>query len=115
MMENAAYALKKSTTIGGIAPDGIFDWRDITESTAGLKKSGIQLSEGLKLLHVKGNNGKIHVGVDAFIVMQHGDILAVFVSSPFIKQIINLAYRAFAGWRFKRLPHCQLAASKEKP
>lgn len=100
-----------------IAPSGIFDWQDITESAGDLNKEGISLAEGLKLLHAKDNNGKMHVGVDAFILiwrqLRHWRILAILVSLPLIKQIANLIYRVFANWRFKRLTHCQLAAENK--
>ena len=48
-----------------IAPHGIFDWQDITESAGDFKKEGISLSEGLRLLHAKDHTGQMHVGVDA--------------------------------------------------
>ena len=100
-----------------IAPSGLFDWQDITESVDHLNKEGISLAEGLKLLHAKDNNDNMHVGVDAFILiwrqLKRWRILAVLVSLPLIKQIANLLYKAFARWRFKKLAHCQLAATNE--
>jgi len=100
-----------------IAPSGIFDWQDITESADDLNKEGISLAEGLKLLHAKDNNGKMHVGVDAFILiwqqLRHWRILAILISLPLIKQVANITYRVFASWRFKKLAHCQLAAENE--
>ena len=100
-----------------IAPSGIFDWQDITESADDLNKEGISLSEGLKLLHAKDNNDNMHVGVDAFILiwkqLRYWRVLAILVSLPLIKQIANLLYKAFARWRFKKLAHCQLAATNE--
>jgi predicted DCC family thiol-disulfide oxidoreductase YuxK len=100
-----------------IAPDGIFDWQDITISDDGLKKKGISLSEGLKLLHASDNNKKLHVGMDAFILiwkqLKRWRFLAILVSLPIIRQMANFAYRSFANWRFKRLEHCQLAAKQE--
>lgn len=101
-----------------IAPAGIFDWQDITDSSDDLKTEGISLSEGLKLLHAKDDKGQMHVGVDAFILiwkqLKRWRVLAFFVGLPIIRQIANAAYRAFASWRFKRLEHCQLAAKQEK-
>jgi predicted DCC family thiol-disulfide oxidoreductase YuxK len=102
-----------------ISPDGIFDWQDITESADDLKKEGISLSDGLKLLHAKDKEGQTHVGVDAFILiwkqLKRWRILAAFVGLPIIRQIANMAYRLFANWRFKRLDHCQIAAKQEGP
>jgi len=99
-----------------IAPAGIFDWQDITESDDDLKKEGISLSEGLKLLHAKDEAGKMHLGVDAFILiwkqLNRWRILAVFVGLPIIHKIANILYGYFAIWRFKRLEHCQLSAKQ---
>ncbi|MCH2038298.1 MAG: DUF393 domain-containing protein [Rickettsiales bacterium] len=101
-----------------IAPDGIFDWQDITENSDDLKKEGISLSQGLKLLHAKDDHGTLHIGVDAFILiwkqLKRWRILAAFVGLPLIRQIANMSYTLFAGWRFKRLAHCQLAEKQEK-
>lgn len=100
------------------APAGIFDWQDITESSEDLKKEGISLSEGLKLLHAKDKSNMMHVGVDAFILiwkqLKRWRVLALLVGLPIIRQIADMAYRTFANWRFKRLEHCQLAAKQEK-
>lgn len=101
-----------------IAPNDIFDWQDITKSADELKKEGISLTEGLKLLHAKDEKGLMHVGVDAFILiwmqLRQWRFLATFVRLPAIHQIANIAYTAFANWRFKRLEHCQLAVKQEK-
>ena len=100
-----------------IAPDGLFDWQDITESVDGLNEAGITLAKGLKLLHAKDDSGKMYVGVDAFILiwmqLKRWRVLAVFVSLPFIKHIAKLFYTVFAYWRFKRSAHCQLAAKQQ--
>ena len=101
-----------------IAPSNIFNWQDITDSADELNKEGISLSEGLRLLHAKDEEGLVHVGVDAFILiwkqLRGWRVLAFLVGLPIIRQIANTAYRAFANWRFKKLEHCQLAAMQEK-
>lgn len=100
-----------------IAPIGIFNWQDITESDDELKKEGISLSEGLRLLHAKDNQGRIHIGVDTFILiwkqLKWWRNLAFFVGLPIIYQVADFLYRYFANWRFKRLKHCQLAKKKD--
>ena len=101
-----------------IAPAGIFNWQDITESAVELEKEGITLAEGLKLLHARDAEQQLHVGVDAFILiwkqLKRWRLLAFVISLPGIKHISNLAYRNFANWRFDRLEHCQLATKQDK-
>lgn len=96
-----------------VAPNGIFDFQDITQSSEELAKAGVSLSEGLKILHVQDEAGIIHKGVDAFILiwaqLQFWKILAALVSLPLVKPVAYFLYTRFAEWRFKRLPHCRLA------
>ena len=74
-----------------IAPLGIFDWQDITKSSHKLNKEGVSLSEGLKFLHAKDNNGQMHVGLDAFILiwkqLKRWRVLANLVNLPLTKAI----------------------------
>ena len=96
-----------------IAPAGVFVWQDITESAESLAREGVSLAQGLRLLHVKDDAGRLHVGVDAFIViwkaLRRWRLLALVVDLPIIHPLASYAYRAFATWRFARLEHCQLA------
>merc|ERR1711993_81427 len=74
---------------------------NITKSNnADLTKAGISLSEGLKLLHSIDSNGKLHVGVDSFILiwkqLNRWRILAFVVSLPPIRQIADILYKIFA-------------------
>ncbi len=100
-----------------IAPSGIFDWQDITESADEIKKEGISLAEGLKQLHAQDEEGMIQVGVDAFILiwkqLKLWRVLADFVGLPIIKPMANILYRYFAKRRFQQLKHCQLAEKQE--
>ena len=100
-----------------VSDDEKFDWQDITESTQALKKHGISFVQGLKHLHATVDSGKVHVGVDAFILIwsniNRWRMLARLTSLPLIYQCACLSYRCFASWRFKRLEHCKLAASGE--
>lgn len=100
-----------------IAPDGIFDWQDITLSADELIQEGVSLAQGLKLLHAKDRDGRLHVGVDAFILiwkqLQRWRLLAKVVELPIVRRSTGMAYRAFANWRFSRLEHCQLAVKQD--
>ena len=118
MTASVVYVPKKSSTIKGIVPQGIFDWKDITVSQEELKTIGVRYSEALKILHVRQADGSIHQGVDAFMILwkelKYWRILGFFVGLPGIKQLANAMYQLFAAWRFKRLAHCQLAAHQDK-
>lgn len=96
-----------------IAPDGIFDWQDINMSSQSLTIVGVNLTEGLKLLHAMDDDERLYVGVDAFVLiwkqLPRWKILSFLVSVPLIRQIVNFIYKAFANWRFNRLSHCQLS------
>ena len=96
-----------------IAPVGVFDWVDITGDASSLEKLGIACADGLKLLHAQDAQGKLHVGVDAFILIwrqiARWRVLASIVGASFIRPVAKIAYRVFAAWRFKRLAHCQIA------
>jgi predicted DCC family thiol-disulfide oxidoreductase YuxK len=101
-----------------IAPLDVFDWQDITQDASSLNQENIQLSEGLKLLHTKDGLGKIHVGIDAFILiwneLDKWRHLAKIIALPGIRQIANFAYKSFTDWRFERLEHCQIALKEEQ-
>tara|TARA_B110000196_G_C20959450_1_gene573221 strand:- start:23 stop:400 length:378 start_codon:yes stop_codon:yes gene_type:complete len=100
-----------------IAPIDVFDWQDITIPIDGLNRFGISKSKALKLLHAIDENGKVHVGLKAFLLiwkhLRRWKFLAKIVSLPLLYNIIDLVYRAFASWRFSRLEHCQIALKNE--
>ncbi len=101
-----------------IAPEGVFGWHDITKDSSGLEALNIDYVTGLKRLHAVDDQGDIHVGADAFILMWRElgkwKYLATFVALPGIRQIAGLLYGWFAGFRFSRLGHCQLALDDTK-
>jgi len=101
-----------------VAPKNIFVWQDITMDATALEKLGIAYADGLKLLHARDAQGKLYVGVDAFLLIwrqiPRWRMLAAFVSLPFVRTLAKLLYRSFAAWRFKRLSHCQAAILEKK-
>lgn len=101
-----------------IAPAGLFVWQDITKSMDELKTEGVNLADGLRRLHTRDDQGTLHVGVDAFILiwkqLKYWRFLGLFVSLPLIKQIASFAYNVFADWRFNRLEHCQISVKNEQ-
>ncbi len=100
-----------------VAPEGVFDWQDISGAVDQLAEEGISQVDALKILHAKDANGKFHLGLDAFILiwqqLRRWRVLSVLVSLPPLKNIAQYFYIKFADWRFKRLPHCQLAQQNE--
>lgn len=100
-----------------IAPAGIFNWQDITQSSQQLNQQGITLVAALRVLHVIDSEGKVHRGVDAFVViwqqLPKWRKLGRFIVLPIIKPIASFGYRLVANWRFNRLKHCQLAAKSD--
>lgn len=102
-----------------IAPKNVFEWIDITLDSSPLEQLGVTFAQGLKLLHAQDERGKLHVGVDAFILIwrqiPRWRVLSTIVGVAFIRPLANIAYSAFAAYRFNRLSHCQVASqSKEK-
>lgn len=95
-----------------VAPRDIFDWVDITIDPSCVQKIGICYADGLKLLHALDAQGRLHIGVDAFVLIWRQipcwRILAAIVASPLIRPVANGTYRMFATWRFNRLSHCQI-------
>jgi len=90
-----------------IAPKDIFIWQDITVDAAGIEGLGVAYADGLKLLHAQDEQGRVHVGVDAFLLIwrqiPRWRIVALFVSVPLVRKGANIIYRRFAAWRYKRL------------
>merc|ERR1712062_562362 len=99
-----------------IAPKGVFHWQDVTQSAEELEKRGISLAESLRLLHATDSDGRLHIGVDAFLLiwsqLDRWRLLGRIVALPPVRKVANLLNVAFADKRFKKLEHCQIAAKK---
>ncbi len=97
-----------------IAPVDVFHWVDVTIDQSTIKALNIAYADALRQLHVQDEQGNMHIGVDAFIVIwkhiPRWRILSKIASLPIIRPIANKAYKAFASWRFKKLGYdqCQL-------
>ena len=100
-----------------IAAGDQFDWVDITQDASRLTTLGVSYADGLELLHVQDEHGILHKGVDAFIqiwsVLKYWRVLATITRLAVIYPLAEKVYALFAAWRFRRLAHCQLAASKK--
>jgi len=101
-----------------IAPEGVVNWADITEDAAEFMAKGYSLSDGLKLLHATDKQGKMHIGVDAFLLiwkrLPYWKWLGAVVSLPPIRAVANWLYKRFASYRFARLSHCQAALKQDQ-
>lgn len=101
-----------------IAPEGVFDWQDITHTPDSFTQKGYTLAEGLKALHAEDESGRMHIGVAAFILiwrhLPRWRWLARFASLPGIRHMGGFAYDRFANWRFKRLTHCKMSEEEER-
>ena len=90
-----------------IAPQGIFEWVDITITPEPFTSLGFLVNDGLRALHVRDAAQNIHIGVGAFIVIwqqiPRWRVLALLMNLPLIKPLANTIYGRFANWRFKRL------------
>lgn len=95
-----------------IAPQGIFDWHDIATDPAPLAALHIDQEAALRALHARDKTGKIHQGVDAFILIWHQlgwwRLLSYLLRLPVIHALSRVAYQRFADYRFRKLPHCQI-------
>mgnify|MGYP006130719009 CR=1 FL=1 len=98
-----------------ISSPGVFDWQDINILNHEFKKTGIKVSDALKILHVIDTNKKLYLGVDAFIIIWNNlgywKILARVLSIRIIRNIANIAYKLFINWRFNKQTHCDLSKS----
>ena len=96
-----------------ICPASMFIWRDIANEPQHLKKINVSQSNALKRLHVTDHNGKMHVGIDAFITIWRNlprwHLLAFVCGIPGIRFILSKIYNGFADWKFSRSTHCQMS------
>ena len=98
-----------------IQPPGVFGWIDLTEKPDALQAYNISPADALMYLHVLDENGTLHVGFPAFLVIWRGlggfwSGLAGVMRLPGVRHVAGWGYKHFAHWRFKRLDHCQAAS-----
>ncbi len=95
-----------------ISPGETFIWRDIANEPKHLEEINVSQSNALKRLHVIDQDGRIHIGVDAFITIwrkiPRWRVLAFLCAMPGIKFTLGVIYNRFADWKFARSTHCQM-------
>ena len=87
-----------------------FTWIDVIEERDELSTRGISLSDALMYLHAIDNEGKVKVGVDAFILIWNNlpgwRLLGPVTNLPVINPFAKWLYNRFARWRYNRLSYC---------
>ncbi|MCG8667823.1 MAG: DUF393 domain-containing protein [Pseudomonadales bacterium] len=87
------------------------DWLDIFDEQH-RKKFPDTTESLLKVLHVRGKDGQIHLGVDAFVVMwsflpRPFTLFAKVAKFPIVYSVLGWGYQIFAERRYKRL-YCEI-------
>ena len=99
-----------------IAPKNTFDWYDIATNQNDLKHINVSQYDALMYLHVLDKQSKLNIGVDAFISiwsqLKFWNLLSILIKAPLIYSLAKFMYKKFAGYRFKKLAHCQIANRK---
>ena len=99
-----------------IAPKNTFDWYDIATNQNDLKHINISQYDALMYLHVLDKQSNLKIGVDAFISiwsqLKFWNLLSILIKLPLIYSLAKFTYKIFAGYRFKKLAHCQIANRK---
>lgn len=96
-----------------VAPPGVFDWVDVMSDRSALAGENISLADALMELHAKDGDGRLHVGVDAFLLIwrhiPRWRLAATIATIAPVSLVIRAAYPVFAKWRFSRLAYCKIA------
>lgn len=92
---------------------GRFDWVDISRHPERLEAVGVSYDTAMREFHVCDGEGRVHTGVDAFVILWRGigllKPLAFLVRLPVIYPLVKGAYQQFAQWRLKRPQQCRIA------
>ena len=94
-----------------IADKDTFIWCDLHNDSKTLRAYGVDYKKALLMLHAIDEKGMIHIGIDAFCLIWGNiprfNLLAKIIKAPGLYQLLSIAYRYFANWRFRRLNYCQ--------
>ena len=81
----------------------LLDWKDITTLSSDQLPRGKSRDDLLGKFHALEQDGRWHVGVDAFdAIWRRLPLFSHFAwlfRTPIIRQIANLAYRGFLAWQ----------------
>lgn len=97
---------------------GEFNWQGLSDPKLNLENEKFDLVAALERLHVKDDTEKLHIGVDAFILiwrhLPRWKILGVIASISPIRWVLSCGYSWFAKRRFQQLTHCQVALKQRE-
>ncbi|MDX5593283.1 DUF393 domain-containing protein [Pseudovibrio sp. SPO723] len=101
-----------------IAPEGRITFADVATYPQRLDGTGLNQADALRYLHAVDAAGQVHKGASAFTLIW-SEIdgwrwLVPVVRAPIIKQLVDVAYAAFAHLRFKMYRHCRVAELTER-
>ncbi|MDF1757489.1 MAG: DUF393 domain-containing protein [Legionellaceae bacterium] len=103
---------KEITYYKRIAPPEKFIWLDLSEDSNLLTQRNVSLRTGLMFFHAEDKDGKMHTSLDAFILvwkqLRGWQYVAIIVSLPIVKPLMNLIYKLFAKYRFKKNGYCKI-------
>ena len=87
----------------------IFEWIDINTNKKKLEKYKISTDSSLLFLHVLDKEGKVKIGVDAFITIweefKYLKILSKIIGFWPVKKLVNFFYKIWAKKRFKKISY----------
>ena len=94
-------------------------WLNIWNQESALAAAGLTQAQCLQKLHLLDEQGQLHSGVDAFVLLwqtvpQLGGLATLARFAP-LRGLLGLGYNVFLVW-YKRQPHvqaCLLADKKE--
>ena len=82
------------------------EWIDLTRDQTLLNSFGISYDQGMRRLHVLDRNGVLRDGVSAFLAiwseLPHYRVLARLVYLTHTVPMLEMVYRPFSKWRYKR-------------
>lgn len=95
-----------------ISPKKKFQWLNIHENNALLKRFNISQNEALLSLHAIDEKQRIYKGMDAFSLiwreLKGWRWLSILVNIPLISPLCKILYKLFAYWRFNKLNYCKV-------
>ena len=96
-----------------IAEAGKFQWVDIARDKDALISFNIAQAEALLYLHALDQSNRVHVGIDAFVLIWNNLprwwILGLIFRNSVLKKFASKLYIIFAKKRFSKYTHCKIA------